>query len=166
MIFDGINAITPAVAVAISLASLYFARKSWERSNRPLVTAFVEENGEGVAFDLKVSNTGNRPALNVKFEVEEEALSTLLEEDANEQHKQAVYSCFSPASSIPLLRNGETLSTALGAYNRNNPWLNYGAEAQIGIKYSDLEGKKYHSRILLKVYVREGFGGSVWRRST
>jgi len=166
MIQDWISVVVPVIAVAISMASLYFARRSWERSNRPLVTAFVEENGEGFAFDLKVSNTGNRPAVNVQFHADEKTLAKLLEPDANAQHKEHFFACFSPQSTIALLRNGETLSTALGTYGKDSPWLNYGAEARIGIKYSDLDGQKYHSTIPLKVYAREGFGGSVWRRST
>ena len=72
---------------------------------------------------------------------------------------------FSPESKIPLLRNGEELSTSFGAFSTHEPngkWLNYGSEIEITISYADLEGKKYESTVPLKVYPREGFGGSVW----
>ena len=153
------------VAIIVSLASLYFARKSWERTNRPLVTAFIEENGEGPAFDFKVANTGNRPALNVGFKADQGALDAMLESSAQEEHKRAVYECFALESYIPVLRNGEALATALGFYNEKQPWLNYGATTTIEVTYSDLEGKRYCSKIPLKVFSRNGFGGSVWRKS-
>jgi hypothetical protein len=163
---DEIRTSIALVAVIVSFASLYFARRSWERSNRPLVTAFIEENGEGVAFDLKVSNTGNRPAVDVVLSADQNAVDKLLESSAQEHQRNAVQQCFSSDSSIPVLRNGETLSTALGAYDEKQPWLDYGAQCQVSVSYSDLEGKRYGSTIPIKVFVREGFGGSVWRKST
>ena len=166
MSWDEIRTSIALVAVIVSFTSLYFARRSWQSANRPLVTAFIEANGEGVAFDLKVSNTGTRPALNVVLGADQAALDTLLEDNAQAHQKRAVYECFAPEASIPVLRNGETLSTALGAYEEDRPWLRYGAQTKIELKYSDLEGRKYRSTIPVKVFVREGFGGSVWRKTT
>jgi hypothetical protein len=153
-------------ATGISFFSLLYAWRSWQLTYRPIVTAFIQENGEGRAFDLKVSNSGNRPALDVELYASREAIDSLVEVSASPQHRNAVQECFSPDSSIAVIRNGETLSTALGSYDEGQPWLNYGAQADITIEYYDLRGKRYRHRMPLKVFVREGFGGSVWRRST
>ena len=153
-------------ATTVSVCSLIFAWRSWQLTYRPIVTAFIEENGEGGTFDLKISNSGNRPALNVELYATKMALESLVESSATVQHRKAVEYCFSRESSIPVLRNGETLSTALGAFDREQPWLNYGAKASVTLRYRDLRRKRYKHKIPLKVFVREGFGGSVWRRST
>lgn len=76
-----------------------------------------------------------------------------------------IESNFLKESEVPLLRNGEELTTSFGAFTNNGdeePWLRYGAEAEISITYQDLDGRKFESRLLLKVYAREGFGGGVW----
>jgi hypothetical protein len=153
-------------AVIVSACSLLFAWMSWLLTYRPIVTAFIEEAGEGGTFNLKVSNSGNRPALNVELRATKKAVDGLVESSATPQHRQAVEDCFLEGSSIPVLRNGETISTALGAFNKEEPWLNYGSEAIVTVRYRDLGCRRYKHKVPLKVFVREGFGGSVWRRST
>jgi hypothetical protein len=59
-----------AFAVAVSLASLYLSRRLWLQSNRPIVTAAIVDYASGnmgAVFNLVVSNTGNRPATNVRL---------------------------------------------------------------------------------------------------
>ncbi|MGJ8670619.1 MAG: hypothetical protein ACSHXK_14105 [Oceanococcus sp.] len=167
MSWDEARTAVALVAVVVSFASLYFSRRSWERLNRPIVTAFIAENDEdGPAFDLRVSNTGNRPALNVYLAAPPSTIDRLLEVSAENSHREDVHRCFSKESAVPVLRDGETLATALGWFDKQRPWLNYGAEIEVELRYSDLDGKFYISKIPLKIFAREGFGGSVWRRST
>lgn len=78
---------------------------------------------------------------------------------------QMIESNFLKSSEIPLLRNGEELTTSFGAFTNNpdeGPWLKYGSETEIIIKYQDLHGRKFESNQPLKIYAREGFGGGVW----
>ncbi|MCB1768400.1 MAG: hypothetical protein KDJ31_01680 [Candidatus Competibacteraceae bacterium] len=165
---DEVRTAISFAAFAVSLASVYFSRRSWFQSNRPIVIAFVEEQHTSdiaSTFKLVVSNTGNRPATNVCLRASSKDLSALVEQTARPEWKDAVNQCFSESAIIPVLRNGEELSTAFGAYTPNSPdgeWLNYGVQIKITIKYSDLDGHNYKSIIPLKIYVREGFGGSIW----
>lgn len=69
---------------------------------------------------------------------------------------------FLAQSELPLLRNGEEPTTSFGAVSgdsNNESWLRYGAEVEISVLYQDLEGRKYQSRLPLKIRQRR-----FWRR--
>lgn len=166
---EEIKTFLSVAAIAVSLVSLYFTRVNWLQSNRPVVSAFITEHGTGgnmaTAFDLVVANTGNRPAIRVRLHASHQEIATLVEKGANPNRFKSIEGTFSARSEIPILRNGEELSTSFGAYigaSPEGPWLRYGAETNISITYQDLEGRKYESRQPLKIYAREGFGGGVW----
>lgn len=155
-------------ALLISLVSLYFTKTNWIQSNRPIVTAFVTEHHSGMmaaTFNLVIANTGNRPAVRVRMHASPENIKRLLANNASREKVQMIESNFLKSSEIPLLRNGEELTTSFGAFTNNpneSPWLKYGSETEIIIRYQDLHGKKFESNQPLKIYAREGFGGGVW----
>ena len=155
-------------ALIISLISLYFTKVNWLQSNRPIVTAFVTEHSSGnmaATFNLVIANTGNRPAVRVRLHASQAVIASLLEPTVRDKKFKMIESNFLKDSEVPLLRNGEELTTSFGAFTNNaddGPWLRYGAEAEISITYQDLDGRKFESRQPLKVYAREGFGGGVW----
>jgi hypothetical protein len=165
---EEIKTIISVLAIGISLASLYFARRSWMQSNRPIITAFIATHASGnvaAVFDLIVANTGNRPATNVRITAKPEDIEKLIHSKAEEEQRKSVHDCFDNESIIAVLRNGEELSTAFGSVSHaasKDQCLNYGAEIPIEITYNDLEGRKYKSRLPLRVYAREGFGGATW----
>ncbi|MDP1969986.1 MAG: hypothetical protein Q8K42_03500 [Methylobacter sp.] len=158
----------PFMALAISLASLYFSRRSWLQSNRPIVTAFVSDHGSGnisTTLNLVVSNTGNRPATNVRLIAAENDISRLIKPTAQPIRQKMIHDCFQEAAIIPILRNGEELSTCFGAIttrDNNESWMEHGAQIEIRVEYGDLDGRCYKSEMPLKIYAREGFAGSVW----
>lgn len=168
MATDDIRTVLSVIAIIVSFVSLFFTRLNWLQSNRPIVTAFVTERESGhtgATFNLVVANTGNRPAVHVHLNALESEIKRLLHPDAEPSRFEAIAHNFSPESEIPLLRNGEELSTSFGAFSTHEPngkWLEYGSEIEITVSYADLEGRNFKSRLPLKVYAREGFGGSVW----
>lgn len=170
LLLDEIRTGISMLAIIISIISLKLSRRSWLQSNRPIVTAFVQEHSSGnkaAAFDLVVSNTGNRPATQIKISAGEEDIYSLVDEKASKELKDRIKNCFSKDSEIPVLRNGEDLKTSFGAYSPNEPgkeWLNYGKAIPIEITYNDLEGRFYRSQMPLKIFAREGFGGGVWEK--
>lgn len=165
---DELKTALAVAALVISLVSLYFTKRNWIQSNRPIVTAFITEHHAGnmaATFNLLIANTGNRPAVRVRMHASPEAIRRLLEENAPSKHIKMIESNFLKSSEIPLLRNGEELITSFGAFTNNShdePWLRYGSETEISITYQDLEGRRFESKQPLKVYAREGFGGGVW----
>lgn len=155
-------------AFALSVVSLLLNRRYWHQSNRPVVTAFVAECGplnKTGTFNLVITNTGNRPAVNIQLHAKSSDISRLFEDGADSKRLDHVAQCFMPESKIPLLRNGEELTTAFGAVSMdpgNGKWLKYGVEINISITYADLKGRRYKEKVPLKIYAREGFGGSSW----
>ena len=141
---------------------------NWKQSNRPVVSAFVVEDNfdVGVAFfNLSVANTGNRPATEVTINFEPKELEKLVDPAATPEAKMTLARCFARDSKIPLIRNGEVLTGALGHSSRvpaTKPMLAYGAEATAKIRYKDLEGNCYEACQPVKVYAREGFTGTSW----
>ncbi len=165
---EEMKTIISILAIGISLASLYFARRSWMQSNRPIVTAVIAPLASGnvsTVFNLIVSNTGNRPATNIRLHAKPEEIDKLIVPSAEGDRRQEIHNCFDAESKIAILKNGEELSTAFGQVKHPNAmgqWLRYGAGITIEITYNDLEGRNYKSRLPLKVYAREGFGGCSW----
>lgn len=154
-------------ALFASLVSLYLTRRFWLQSNRPIVTAFVDEHTAGnmvSAFNLVISNTGSRPAVDIRLHADADKISMLHGEGATEQMIEEVRRCFAEESTVALLRNGEDLSTAFGSFGveKSSRQLNYGVQIPIVTTYKDLEGRKYESHMSLKVFVRNGFAGAVW----
>ena len=83
---------------------------AWKHANRPLVTArvtTVSGGNMGVAINLLLENTGNRPAKNIYFKVKEEDVR-------NASFKQNIpedaLQCFYSNISIPVLANNRSTS--------------------------------------------------------
>jgi hypothetical protein len=165
---DEVRTAIAVVALVLSFISLYFTRVNWVQSNRPVVSAFLVEHQPGnafTAFNLVVSNTGSRPAVRVRLHASRADIVRLLLPDAEQARLEHIECCFLNESEVPLLRNGEELSTSFGGVSvdaLNGPWLNYGSEIEISISYQDLDGRRFESRQPLKIYARDGFGGGVW----
>ncbi|WP_146388000.1 hypothetical protein [Luteimonas marina] len=157
-------------ALFVSLVSLYFTRRFWLQSNRPIVTAFVDEHSElrtASTFNLIISNSGNRPAVNIRLHADADRVSSLHGEGATEQMMEGITRCFEEESMVALLRNGEDLSTAFGSFGveKSSRQLNYGVQIPILVTYEDLDGRRYKGRMPLKVFARNGFAGAVWSKS-
>ena len=168
---DDIRTLISVSALVASVLSLYFTRRFWLQSNRPIVTVFVDENSSGnmsTTFNLVLSNTGNRPATNVRINATGEMISKLIGEGASQEMIESINFCFSPESFVAILRNGEELTTAFGSYGveKKSQLLNYGAVIQIAILYDDLDGRAYISQMPLKIFARHGFGGAIWSART
>lgn len=165
---DDVKTIFSMLAFFTSVVSIILTRVNWRQSNRPVVSVFVVEEsiGNGVGtFNFSVANSGTRPATNIRFYIDDKELEKLIDPTADSKAKLDVAQCFSSESNVPLLRNGEVLTGGFGHSSNNGlnkPQLNYGAEANVRVEYSDLEGKKYSSFQPIKIYTRNGFTGSSW----
>lgn len=171
---DDWKTIVSSLALGVSLISLWFARRSWLQSNRPIVSAVVETHAGGnetIAYNLAVTNTGNRPAVNVKLCTNTEAIEKCMAQwvekfrGPNTTYAQ-VMRCFSEDGEIPLLINGKTMTNSF-AYTRGDDqtFWRYGASLPITISYSDLDGRKYRTSQIIKIKDSAAFAGSMWEAS-
>ena len=158
--------IVAAAALVISLLSYYFSKKSWEESNRPIVTARVTafDGGElGTALNIFVENTGSRPAKNVALSAKPEDLASVLADAPADPLRKAVERVFSDRGVIPILANGKSVSNDFG-------WLSGDAKSTwkgdrrftVQVKYEDLDGRKYEHSNPLLIADDKGFAGGFW----
>jgi hypothetical protein len=157
-------------ALLISISSFAFAIKSWHQSNRPIIVAYIEEHTMGVngaTFNLVLSNTGNRPAVNIKLKARKDNIEKIFEEKIDEVTKEGIFNCFKEESEVALLKNNTSITTFFGSFEGcypNRTGLKYESWLPIEIKYKDLLAKKYTEKIPLRVRGLKGFGGGIWSK--
>ncbi|MBM9514687.1 hypothetical protein [Desulfogranum marinum] len=157
-----------ATALLISISSFVFAIRSWHQSNRPIVVAYIEEHSMGVnsaTFNLVLSNTGNRPAVNVRLNARSNDIEKIFEEKIDEVTKNGIFNCFKEDSELALLKNNTSIVTSFGSFEGIYPkreGIKYDSWLPIEITYKDLRAKSYKEKIPLKVRGLKGFGGGIW----
>lgn len=168
---DDWRTIVSAFALVVSLISFWFSRRSWLQSNRPIVSAAVETHAggnESIVYNLAVSNTGNRPATNVRIRAAKSSVEACVSKWVNNFKGPSttfsgVMRCFSEDGEIPLLLNGKTMINSFG-YTRGDEqtFWRYGSVLPIEIEYNDLEGRRYCSAQKLRIKDSAGFAGGIW----
>lgn len=163
----GVSAFSVLIAFLVFLVN----RKNWLESNRPIVTAYIDEDSSGAGitiFNLHLKNSGNRPATGIQLSARSLDITTLLEENIDPSRQREIEWIFTNESRVSVLHQNEILVTSFGlaSTDPSQKWLRYGHEIPIEILYNDLEGRSYKSKIPLRLRPREGFGGGVWRGAT
>lgn len=163
-----IKTIILVFAFVLSILSFLFTRRSWVESNRPIITAEIithAAGNEGIAYDILVHNTGNRPAANIQLKAEEKYINKLLASGCSESIKNDINNIFSPRVEISILHDGESVSNAFGhTSSTDSSSLNYGVKFPITITYRGLGRKKFKTKQKLIVKDSEYFAGSGWSK--
>lgn len=154
----------------MSIATLSLTWLLWRRQNRPVVSAFVEEHSAGnisIAYRLVVTNAGTRPAKDIRLSVTSEdllhALATGVESSTKARPLlDSIRRCFSDDGLIPILLNNDRVQNSFGLTSLSDSIWRPGASLPIEIVYSDLEDRRYQSRIRLRLRDRNAFAGSMW----
>lgn len=148
-------------SVIISLLSLSFAVYAWRNANRPLLTARVtthDGDNNGIALNLLVENTGNRPAKDISFIVKkEDVINASLSRDIPPDALR----CFFNDISVPVLANNRVITNAFWHLGHNNSWIP-NARFPILIIYQDLDGRKYKAKMDLYLADNAGFAQTYW----
>jgi hypothetical protein len=169
-------------SIVISGCSLYFSRKSWSDTYRPIVTVRVATQTSGniaITLNLVVENFGNRPAKNIKLSVDYNKLESALLKASNNSDRKAIERCFSDETIIPMLANGQSISNSFGClnipyetsslagqfhdsqYRKQSDWKP-DTRLDITIKYENLDGKSYKDRMPILIASDQCFAGSFW----
>lgn len=149
------------VALVISLFSFGFAVYSWRQANRPMVVARVttESGGNtGIALNLLVENTGNRPAQDVELianeaDVRSASAQAVVPRDAER--------CFFSSIRIPVLANGRRSTNAFWHLGQADSWR-AGAEIPVTVRYRDLNGRRFSNKHRLVLADDAGFAQTFW----
>ena len=158
------------IAILISFWSVYYTKRFWLESNRPIVSAVIELQIRGIglaSWNLVIYNSGNRPATNIRLEAKKEDIDAIISTGADESHKVAIYKIFSPDTYIALLLESKSAKTAFFSFSNEagspEDIVKYEGKLPIRIKYSDIEKRQYVSSITLYIRDNDGFGGGVWQ---
>ena len=157
---------TDIIAV-VAVSNFFNARSLWKQSNRPIVSALVETNSSGniaTFFDITVINSGNRPAINIELEIDDYTEFKNCIKTENNESIEDIIRCFDKNSVIPLLINGKTTTNSFGltSVKKEQNFWNYGSNFSITIKYRDLEGNRYKSKLTLYIKDSSAFAGGSW----
>lgn len=96
---------------------MYFTRRFWLATNRPIICASVvtQSSGNlGTTYNLAIYNAGNRPATSIKINADKAVLDKLVNKTAREDLQSMIYQSFSDVIAIPLLINGKESFTGFG----------------------------------------------------
>lgn len=152
------------IALLIAVLSYHFSIRSWRETNRPIVTAKVDTHSsgnKGTALNLVVSNTGNRPAKNIRLSADTEYLKSFLNEKINEL-PESIQCCFSDRGIIPILENGREVTNSFGTIATDAPVWKGDQTTEIRLSYEDLDGRKFSHLIPIFITNNKGFAGSFW----
>jgi hypothetical protein len=154
-------------AAGISGISLYWAFKSWKETHRPLITARVtthDAGNVGTMLNLVVSNTGNRPAKNVRMTVNRGDLERAFAAGPQDPLRRDVEHCFSDL--IAVIPNGSSISNSFGCFSANDRDRTWREPTIISIRisYEDLDGRTYSNDQPLRIRGGgdEAFAGGSW----
>jgi hypothetical protein len=78
---DAKTVISLALAT-FSFISLFFTRRFWLATNRPIISASIVSNEPGnvaTSYNLVVYNTGNRPATSIRLFADQSALDKIID---------------------------------------------------------------------------------------
>ncbi len=112
-----------------------------------------------ILYNLLVENTGNRPATDIQLQVDRDVLKSAMKPDCSLSTAE-ITNCFDPHYTIPVLGNGQSTLTAFGKTTDKDDcmWI-ADSRFPITIKYSDLDERRYRSKVTLFIFDSTGFAG-------
>ncbi|MGO2392654.1 MAG: hypothetical protein ACTH69_11255 [Halomonas sp.] len=153
------------VSIVVAIVSLLFAMYSWRQTHRPLVSARITAVGGGknaIPLSIVLENTGSRPAREIELIVKrEDVLSVLSLPSGSELPKDATR-CFFSGIRIPVLANGRSISNAFGHLVQSDGSWRSGSSIPLMIRYSDLAGRRFTSKLRLLLADDAGFAQTFW----
>lgn len=158
-------------AFVVSVASFIFAILSWRETHRPIVTAYTRcpvSGNVSSALEIVISNSGNRPAKNVRLHVGEKELQEALSAPAGDSMRSTVERCFSEETFIPVLESDSKVTNSFGIFttqNKPDTW-HYKSVLNIRVSYEDLNGRKYVNENPLRIVCNRGFALSYFEHSS
>ena len=153
-------------ALLLSIISLGLSVYFWRRSFRPIVTAMVKTHNAGnelIGYDLEVLNSGTLPAKNIRLRTNQDAISNVLGNDADDGNRRRWLCCFEPETIIKILHNNERIRCSFGTTVANdNGFWKYNSIIPIIIEYEGWFGKKYTQSQDIQIIDSDSFTGFMW----
>lgn len=157
-----------AGSMLVAICSLRFSVRSWRETNRPLVVARIVTRlagNAGIALDLIVENTGNRPALDMQLSAaESDVRQALVDPSPNAKIPTDAARVFFSSVFVPVLAAGQSVSNAFGWLGMDGVWRP-GASIPIAITYRGVGGRHFREPMVLLLASDQGFAQTSWSTS-
>jgi len=162
-----VSVVVSLIALAASFSTILVLYRNRLETNRPIVTVLLESTAGNVAtpLTLRVYNTGNTPALDVRLSADEKDIINALDKKVLNKYKKDVYQCLSKENIISVLHNGANVHNAFGILSKNeNNTFKLKSKIPIVIKYKNLYGHTYKQKQVLIIKITDNFAGSGWSK--
>ena len=160
-----IGIIVAAISLLVAISSLTLTWRLWRKTNRPILTAWIASaagGDEGVALNVVVENSGNRPAKDIRLVATEKRVLAALDRPDETTMPGDARRCFFASKQISVLANGKRLTNAFGYLaDRAGAWRN-GAVIPLTLVYKGLENERYRAEMNLILVDDGGFAQSSW----
>ncbi|HCR1218442.1 TPA: hypothetical protein ONA18_004148 [Pseudomonas aeruginosa] len=153
------------ISATIAFTSMCVTVWLWQRTNRPILSARVTAvagGNEGIALNILVENTGNRPAKEISIKADEHRVLNALVDSSNGDAPTDARRCLLEERMIPVIANGRTVSNAFGHLGNNPGAWQSGAVIPVVIRYRSLEGQRYTGKMNLLLADDAGFAQTFW----
>lgn len=164
--FIGVIVATASLLVAIS--SLTLTWLLWRKTNRPILTAWISSvagGNEGIALNIVVENSGNRPAKDIMLVAKKKPVLAALSHPHNGSVPKDALHCFFSGKQVSVLANGKRVTNAFGHLGSHAGAWKSGAAIPLLIRYRGLGNERYRAKMNLILVDDNGFAQSSWGTS-
>ena len=153
------------ISLIIAMLSFSMSFVFWRRQFRPIITVSiktVKSGNTGIAFSLKVLNSGSIPAKNIRLSINEEKISYAFGSGALEENKERWVRSINK-NNILILQNGDAVTCSFGTCHANDSgFWKYEAEFPVGIVYQGWFGYIYEEEQIVNIKDSSSFTGFMW----
>jgi hypothetical protein len=160
-----IGIVVAAASLLVAVSSLTLTWRLWRKTNRPILTAWiasVASGNEGIALNIVLENSGNRPAKDIRLVATEKQVLAALDQSHETNMPGDARRCFFGSKQISVLANGKRITNAFGYLGDKPGAWRSGAVIPLAIEYKGLESERYRAKMNLILVDNDGFAQSSW----
>lgn len=160
-----VGIIVAAASLLVAISSLTLTWRLWRKTNRPILTAWIASaagGDEGIALNIVLENSGNRPAKDVRLVATEKYVLAALDHLNETEIPGDARHCFFNDKQISVLANGKRMTNAFGYLGSKPGAWKSGAVIPLVIEYKGLENERYRAKMNLILVDDNGFAQSSW----
>lgn len=154
-----------AASLLVAIGSLTLTWQLWRKTNRPILTAWIASAGggnEGIALNIVLENSGNRPAKDIRLVADEQRVLAALHQPLETNIPRDASQCFFSSKQISVLANGKRITNAFGYLGGESGAWRSGAVIPLAIEYKGLDNESYQAKMNLILVDDNGFAQSSW----
>lgn len=160
-----VGIIVAAASLLVAISSLTLTWRLWRKTNRPILTAWIASatgGNEGIALNIVLENSGNRPAKEIRLVATENQVLAALDRLRETEIPGDARHCFFNDKQIPVLANGKRMTNAFGYLGSKPGAWRSGAVIPFVIEYKGLENERYRTKMNLILVDDNGFAQTSW----